>query len=169
MRCPTCLDELLAQRTDPGERMSSYAGPRYVVSAPCPHCGLRLFAWTELADEIPTSLHPPQGFLRWRSASRGWAIVTLSDVITIALLTAMCAMLVFFAAWAVYQAVVITSVTVATALFAAGPALLMLGLVYLACSLLGPVVARSRAERIRAFQKPPHGLRLVYEPETYRG
>lgn len=169
MRCPVCFDELLPQRTAAGERLSSFAGPRFVVSAPCPACGIRLFGWTERDTEVPEQLVPPAGFLRWRAASRGWAVVTLSDVVTITLITSMSAVLVFFAASAVYQALLITSQTAGRAMFAAGPSLLLLGLVYLAASLLGPVLARSRAERDRAYRTPPGGLRLMHEPRTYRG
>lgn len=169
MRCPACRQEVLAQRTSAGERMTSYAGPRFVVSAPCPCCSSRLFAWTEGERDVPEVLFTSEHFLRWREASRGWGIVSATDVATIALLTSGCAMLVVFAAWAVYRAFVITSQAAGRALLSTGPSLILAGLTYIACIAARDPIARRRAERRKAYREPPGGLRVVPEPPSYRG
>lgn len=172
MRCPVCFRAILARRVGPGLSVPCCASRRYVVSAPCPHpgCGARLFAWTEGADQLPGSVTTSAGFLAWRRHARP-PLVPPREIGPALVVATVMAAFVSLATWAMWRTLELSPDVTSRVIFGIGPALVVLSQIGFAwLGVREAVEIRCRDSVLATDEdRAPGGLRLVREPQTYRG
>jgi hypothetical protein len=138
-------------------------GDARVVSAECP-CGERLFAWRQ-DDQLVFG--GARAFLRRPSRAR--LVTSAEDVLLLAVFVAVGAVLAALALGEALRTIAFEAALVARLLLLGGPACVLLSLAYIAWCFAADALGRWLADRRLAYREPPAGLRLVREPETYRG
>lgn len=172
MMCPACHRSIIAQRVGIGATVPCRSARRHVVSAPCPHagCGVRLFAWTDQPDELPSFLTTARGFLAWRRHARP-PLVPRREIIPAIVVAMVMAAFVSLAIWAMWRTLELSPDVTSRVIFGVGPALVVLS--QLGFAWLGVREAfdiRCRDEALaREGDSAPSGLRLAPEPRAYRG